>query len=242
MYGEELFIINSAIADAALATGIDMNAALNSIALARTMEKPGSIVYWGYRPTTLFAYDTLTAQGVLTLRRKSRVIKTATVAVGGTGYAVGDRVTVTGTGASGGILEVTAAPAGVVTAVKIVDPGINYYAGTLATVVTTSGSLGDNALTVAVSDIVTLDTMLLADASIVGYMYMRRCPNPLEADISPTPPPPASFAAGELLEIFVSTAATGGAGIAGVYQPILIVQNRGENFAAQELWVEATNT
>jgi hypothetical protein len=240
MYGDEVFIINSAIADAALATGIDMNAALNTAALVRTMEAPGGILYWGYRPTTTFAYDTLTAQGVLTLRRYSKVIKTAVVAVGGTGYAVGDQVSVTGTGASGGVLEVTAAPAGVVTAVKIVDPGVNYYAGTLATVVT-RGS-GDNALTVTVSDLVTLDTMLLADASLVGYLYMRRCPNPLEADVSPTPPPPASFAAGEKLEIFISTAATGGAGIAGVFQPIIIVQNRGENFAAQGLWVEATNT
>jgi hypothetical protein len=240
MYGEELFIINSAIADAALATGIDMNAALNTVALARTMVTPGGIVYWGYRPTTLFAYDTLTAQGVLTLRRKSKVIKTAVVAVGGAGYAVGDKCTVTGAIATGGIIEVTAAPAGVVTGVKIVAPGINYAAGTKATVALTGS--GDNNLTVTISDIVVLDTMLLADASVVGYLYMRRCPNPLEADVSPTPPPPASYAAGELVEIFVSTAATGGAGIAGVFQPILIVQNRGETFDAQGLWVEANNT
>jgi hypothetical protein len=238
MYGEELFIINSAVADAALAAEIALEA-VTGVKLAKTMERPGGIVYWGFRVSVTFDYATLTAQGVLTLQRKSKVIKSAVVAVGGAGYAVGDKVLVTDAASNGlGLLEVTAAPAGVVTAVKILNPGVYYAAGTRATVAQTGA--GDNNLTVTVSDLVVLDTMLLPDGAIAGYQYMKRCPNLLDADISPTPPPPASYAAGEEVEILISTAATGGVGIAGDFFPILITQNRGENFAAQGLWVEAT--
>ena len=237
MYGEELQVINSAIADAALTAAIALEEVATTVVLAKTMEVPGGIVYWGFRPTVLFAYDTLTAQGVLTLQRNSKVIQTAVVAIGGTGYAVGDKVLVTQTGSDGlGLLEVTAAPAGIVTAVKILNKGVNYVAGTRATVAQTGS--GNNALTVTVSDLVVLGTMLLPNGAIARKLYMQRCANPI-ADASPTPPPPASYAAGEVVEILISTAATGGAGIAGDFQPILIVQNRGENFAAQGLWVEA---
>lgn len=237
MYGEDLYIINSAIADAALTAHIALEEVATTVVLGKTMEAPGGIVYWGFRPTVTFAYDGLLTQGVLTLQRKSKVIKTAVVNVGGTGYAVGDKVLVTQTDSDGlGLLEVTAAPAGIVTAVKILNPGVNYVAGTRATVAQTGG--GDNALTVDVSDLVVLDTMLLPDGIVAGYLYMKRCPNPI-ADVSPTPAPPASYNAGEVVEILISTAATGGAGIAGDFQPILITQNRGENFAAQGLWVEA---
>jgi hypothetical protein len=237
MYGEELHVINSANADAALATAKALEVAATTILLAKTMEVPGAGLYWGFRATVTFAYDTLTALGVLGLRRKSRVIKTATVAVGGTGYAVGDKVSVTYAGATGGILEVTAAPAGIVTTVKIVAPGINYALQAAAATVALTGA-GDNALTVNITDIVALGTMNLIEGAIAGKMYMQYVANVI-ADESPSPKPPAGYNAGELVEIYSLTAATGGQGIAGDFQPILIIQNRGENFAAQELWVEA---
>ena len=238
MYGEELHVINSANADAALEAAKALEVAATTILLAKTMEVPGGALYWGFRPTVTFAYDTLTALGVLGLRRKSRVIKSAVVAVGGTGYAVGDRVSVTYAGATGGILEVTAAPAGIVTAVKIVAPGINYALQAGAATVALTGA-GDNALTVDITDIVEMGTINLIDGAVAGKMYMKYVSNAITDDVSPTSKPPASYNAGELVEIYSLTAATGGQGIAGDFQPILIIQNRGENFAAQELWVEA---
>ena len=239
MYGEELHVINAAIGDASLATAIALEEVATTILLAKTMEVPGGAIYWGFRPTVTFAYDTLTALGVLGLRRKSKVIKTAVLGnAGGTGYAVGDRMTVTQTGASGGILEVTAAPAGVVTTVKIINPGVNYSAAAnLATVATTGA--GDNAFTVTISDIVAMGTINLISGAIAGKLYMKRVSNVISDDVSPTSKPPASWNAGEIVEIYSSVAATGGQGIAGDFQPILIIQNRGENFAAQGLWVEA---
>jgi hypothetical protein len=238
MYGEELHVINAAIGDASLATAIALEEAATTILLAKTMEVPGGAVYWGFRPTVTFAYDTLTALGVLGLRRKSKVIKAAVVAVGGTGYAVGDKVSVTYTGASGGILEVTAAPAGVVTAVKIVAPGINYALQAAAATVKITGA-GNDDLTVDITDIVAMGTINLISGAIAGKLYMKRVSNAITDDVSPTSKTPASWNAGEIVEIYVSTAATGGQGIAGDFQPILIIQNRGENFAAQGLWVEA---
>lgn len=238
MYGEELHVINSANADAALATAKALEVAATTILLAKTMEVPGGSIYWGFRPTVTFAYDTLTALGVLGLRRKSKVIKAAVVAVGGTGYAVGDRVSVTYAGATGGILEVTAAPAGVVTAVKIVAPGINYaLQAAAATVVLTGG--GANNLTVDITDIVAMGTINLIEGAIAGKLYMKYVSDAITDDVSPASKPPASHNAGEIVEIYSLTAATGGQGIAGDFQPILIIQNRGENFAAQGLWVEA---
>jgi hypothetical protein len=239
MYGEELHVINSANADAALAAAKALEVAATTILLAKTMEVPGGSLYWGFRATVTFAYDTLTALGVLGLRRKSKVIKAAVVAVGGTGYAVGDRVSVTYAGATGGILEVLAAPAGIVTAVKIVTPGINYaLQAAAATVILTAGSLGAG-LTVDITDIVAMGTINLIEGAVAGKQYMKYVSNAISDDVSPTSKPPASWNAGEIVEIYSSVAATGGQGIAGDFQPILIIQNRGENFAAQGLWVEA---
>jgi hypothetical protein len=238
MYGEELHIINSANADAALATAIALEVAATTILLAKTMEASGGSLYWGFRPTVTFNYDTLTALGVLGLRRKSKVIKTAVLGnAGGTGYAVGDKMSVTQTGATGGILEVVSAPGGIVATVKILNPGVNYAAGANLATVALNGS-GDNAFTVTISDIVVLGTINLTNGLVAGKLYMQYVSNAI-GDESPTPKPPASYNAGELLEIYSYTAATGGAGIAGDFQPILIIQNRGENFAAQGLWVEA---
>lgn len=53
--------------------------------------------------------------------------------VGGTGYAVGDILSVVETGASGGKVIVTAVAAGVVTEVKLSAGGITYTTGTKAT-------------------------------------------------------------------------------------------------------------
>lgn len=240
MYGEELHVLNSAVGDAALPAAIALEETVNTIVYARTLEVPGMVVYWGYRCYVTFNYDTILAQGILGLRRKSKVIKAAVVAVGGTGYAVGDRVSVTYAGATGGQLEVTAAPAGIVTAVKIVAPGVNYaLQAAAATVILTSGSLGAG-LTVNITDIVEMGTMNLLDGAIAGKLYMKRVSNAITDDVSPTSKPPASYNAGEKIEIYIQTAATTNQGtIAGDFKPMIIVQNRGENLAAQGLWVEA---
>jgi hypothetical protein len=54
MYGMEPIILNAAIADGGLAAAVNINAAANTVALLRTMEMPGSVLYWGYRVTTAF--------------------------------------------------------------------------------------------------------------------------------------------------------------------------------------------
>jgi len=238
MYGEELHILNAAVGDDSLPAAIALEEALNTIVYARTMEVPGMVVYWGFRCYVTFDYDTLTAQGILGLRRKSKVIKSVVIAAGGTGYAVGDKVSVTYAGATGGVLEVLAAPAGVVTALKIVTPGVNYAVGAAAATVALTGAGADD-LTVNISDIVEMGTMNLNDGCVAGYLYLKRVSNAI-ADESPTPKPPASYNAGELIEIYIQTAGTGGQALAGDFKPLFIAQNRGENFAAQGLWETVT--
>ena len=238
MYGEELHVLNSAVGDAALPAAIALEETVNTIVYARTLEVPGMVVYWGYRCYVTFSYATLTAQGILGLRRKSRVIKTAVLGnAGGTLYAVGDRMSVTQTGASGGILEVTAAPGGIVTTVKIITPGVNYTAASNLATVALNGT--GTAFTVTISDIIEMGTMNLLDGAIAGKLYMKRVSNAITDDVSPTSKPPASYNAGEKIEIYIQTAGTGGQNIAGDFKPMIICQNRGENLAAQGLWVEA---
>ncbi len=73
-------------------------------------------------------------------RQDLTAIQTATVDLGGTGYVVGDIVTVTQAGASGGQLQVTAVNAGVVTAVATIvgSQGTGYSVA--AALPTTGGS------------------------------------------------------------------------------------------------------
>ena len=236
MYGEELHSSHSGQLAATAMTAIVLEAAAGAI-LTQNCPLPGVVLYWGYQPTVTFAYDTQTAEGILTLYRYTKTIQTAVLGnAAGTGYAVGDLLSVTQTGASGGILRVTGVAAGLVTTVEVVNPGINYRAASnLATVALNGG--GDDAFTVTISDKKALDTMVLRDAAVAGKQYMRRVPNAI-GDVSPTPAPPASFKAGEQLVIEITTQAAGGGYIAGDFQTILVVQHRGENFAAQPLWVE----
>ena len=209
MYGEELHVVNGAIGDASLAAAVNLNAAANTVALLKTMELPGNVLYWGYRVTTAFAASTTVTPGLLTLYRYTKTIQTAVLGnAGGTGYAVGDLLTVTQAGASGAVLRVLTAPAGVVATVEIVNPGVNYVAGANLPTVKLNGA-GDDAFTVTIGD------------------------------TSPTPAPPNSYKAGEGLAIEVTTMLNGDVAETGAYQPIIIVQNRGENFAAQPLWVTA---
>jgi hypothetical protein len=79
---------------------------------------------------------------------------------------------------------------------------------------------------------------LTAWAVPVGYQHMKRVPITI-GDTSPTPAPPQSYKAGEGLAIEVTTMLNGDVAETGAYQPIIIIQNRGENFAAQDLWVTA---
>jgi hypothetical protein len=245
MYGEELHVVNGAIGDASLAAAINLNAA-TGVKLLKTMELPGMALYWGYRVTTAFHASTTVTPGLLTLYRYTKTIQTAVLGnAGGTGYAVGDLLSVTQAGASGGIIRVLTAPAGIVATVEIVNPGVNYnYEVNLATVALQG--TGDNAFTVTIDDKKAIDTIDLKDpdtplthwAVPAGYQYMKKVPND-PGDTSPTPLPPASYKAGEGLAIWVTTMLNGDVAETGAYQPIIVVQNRGENFAGQPLWVTA---
>lgn len=238
MYGEELHPIDRTHMAATETTAIVLEAGAGVI-LTRNMIVPGSVLYWGYRPTVTFNYDTLTAQGILTLWRYTKTIITAVLGnAAGTGYAVGDLLSVTQAGASGGILRVLTVNAGLVVTVEVVNPGINYRGASNLATVAMSGA-GDNAFTVTITDRKSLDTMKLVNGHILGKQYMRRVPNAI-GDASPSAPPPAAYKAGEQLVVEITTAATGGQGIAGDFQPLIIVQNRAENFAGQDLWVEGT--
>jgi hypothetical protein len=250
MYGEELHVINGAIGDASLAAAVNINAAANTVALLKTMELPGSVLYWGFRVSTAFDVHDVVTPGLLTLYRYTKTIQTAIVgggAGGGVGYAVGDLLSVTQAGASGGILRVLTVAAGVILTYEIVNPGVNYVAeATLATVALNGGG---STATVTISDKKAIDTMILAAtlagvalttiwAVAAGKQYMKRVPITI-GDTSPTPAPPQSYKAGEGLAIEVTTMVNGDVHETGAYQPIIIVQNRGENFAGQPLWVTA---
>jgi hypothetical protein len=237
MYGEENHVLNRVHSAATETTALALEAGA-AVIFTRDVFLPGMVLYWGYKPTVTFAYDTLTAQGILTLWRYTKTIQTAVLGnAAGTGYAVGDLLSVTQAGASGGILRVLTVNAGLVVTVEIVNAGINYRgAANLATVA--MNGAGDNAFTVTITDRKSLDTMQLENGAILGKLYMRRVPNAI-SDVSPSGAPPASYKAGEQLVVEITTAATGGVAIAGDFQPIIIVQNRGENFAAQPLWVQA---
>ena len=251
MYGEELHIYNPAIADAALATAINVNANALDVAYLRTMELPGMVLYWGYRVTTAFDVHAITP-GLLTLYRYTKTIQTAVIgggAAGGVNYAVGDLLSVTQAGASGGIIKVATitVATGAILTYEIVNAGVNYTAeATLATVALNGAG---STATVTIDDKKALSTIILANtlagvalttdwAVPAGYQYMKKVPND-PGDTSPTPLPPASYKAGEALAIWVTTMCNGATHEAGAYQPIIIVQNRGENFAGQPLWVTA---
>jgi hypothetical protein len=240
MYGEELHSNHSGQLAATAMTAIALEAGAAAI-LTRPCPLPGVALYWGYQPTVTFDYDTQTAEGILTLYRYTKTIQTAVLGnAGGAAYAVGDLLSVTQAGASGGQLRVLTAPGGVVATVEVVNPGVNYIAGANLATVALTGS-GNNAFTVTISDKKALDTMVLLHGSVLRKQYMRRVPNAI-GDVSPTPAPPASFKAGEQLVIEITTAATGGQAIAGDFQTILVVQHRGENFDAQPMWIEADAT
>ncbi len=68
---------------------------------------------------------------------------------GGTGYAPGDLISVTGGGGTHGILKVRTAGGGIVSAADIIQAGGGYTAGTLATTHLTGA--GDDALTFTVT-------------------------------------------------------------------------------------------
>lgn len=240
IYGEELHSAHSGQLAATAMTAIALEAAAAAI-LTVPCPLPGTVLYWGYQPTVTFNYDTQTAEGKMTLYRYTKTIQTAVLGnAGGAGYAVGDLLSVTQAGASGGQVRVTGVNAGVVTTVEVVNPGVNYRAAANLATVALTGS-GNNAFTTTITDKKALDTMVLRDGAVLGKQYMRRVPNAI-GDVSPTPAPPASFKAGEQLVIEITTQAAGGGGIAGDFQTILVVQNRAENFAAQSLWVEEDAT
>ena len=239
MYGEEIH--------EAVGTAVNANSAATTALFTKPCYVPGAPLYWGYKVSTVFAYAGTIIAGLLTLYRYTKSIISAAITNGGTGYAVGDLVTVVqaAPGGSGGIMRVTAVTAGVVTAVEVVNKGVNYVAGA-ATTVKLNGA-GDNVLALTIVDRLALDTMVLGDAALVGgsvqgklgKMYMKRVPNVL-ADVSPTPSPTPSYEAGEDLVMVVTTKYAGDSTETGALLPIILYQNRAENLAAQPLWVPVT--
>ena len=237
MYGEE---IHESIGGAT-------NASVAATNAVHTMNcnVPGAPLYWGYRVSTVFAYAGAITVGLLTLYRYTKTIISATVGVAGTLYAVGDLISVVqaAPGGSGGIVRVTAAAGGIVSAVEVVNKGVNYVAGAATTAILSGG--GDGALTLVIVDRLALDTITLGGAAggavngALGKMYMKRVPNVL-ADISPTPLPTPSYMSGEQLVMVVTTKYAGAGGETGAYLPTIIYQHRGENLAAQPLWVPVT--
>ncbi len=163
LYGDEVRVVNSTIGDAALATAVNLTAALGAI-LTKTMEVPGTVKAFGFRPTIALNYNVMTAQGVLGL------------------YIY---------------------PAGV-SANKVL-----------------------------------LGTINLMDGDVVGKIYFMK-PLNQPADVSPAPAPPCNYNAGDQLVVEVKTAATGGGGIAGAYQPVIWANDRGENIVNQAQLVNRT--
>jgi hypothetical protein len=228
MYGEEIH--------ESIGGSTNLNAAAATAALTKHCYLPGSVLYWGVRIATVFSLTGANlANGLLTLYRYTKTIISATVNNAGTGYAVGDLISVVQAGASGGIVRVLTAAAGLVLTVEVVNKGINYIAGAATTVKLNGG--GDDALTLVIIDRKSLDTMALVDAQIAGKHYMRRVPNAI-ADGSPSGAPPCAYNAGEDLVIYVTTMANGDTTETGAYYGVILYQNRGENLAAQPLWVK----
>jgi len=233
MYGEEIH--------EAIGTAVNANSAATTALYTRPCYVPGAPIYWGYKVSTVFAYAGTIIAGLLTLYRYTKTIISATVNAAGLDYAVGDLITVVQTGASGGIvriLTITAATGAVLT-VEVVNKGVNYVAGAATTARLSGG--GDNALTLVIVDRLLLDTLGLGDVTggamgKAGKQYMRRVPITI-ADVSPTPAPPQSYQAGEDL-VMVATTEANGTAETGAYLPVILYQNRAENFAAQPLWVE----
>ena len=231
MYGQEI--------QEAIGGSTNLNAAATTAALTKHCYVPGSVLYWGVRIATVFSLTGANlANGLLTLYRYTKTIISATVNAAGLDYAVGDLITVVQTGASGGIvriLTITAATGAVLT-VEVVNKGVNYVAGA-ATTAKLNGA-GNNALSLVIVDRLALDTMKLVNGQVSGKHYMRRVPNAI-ADVSPSGAPPCGYMTGEDLVMVVTTAAVAGAQGAetGNYLPVILWQNRGENFAAQGLWV-----
>jgi hypothetical protein len=230
MYGEEIHEV--------IGGATNLNVAANTAVLTKPCYKPGSVLYWGVKITTLFNLTAPITRGVLTLFRYTKTIISATVNVAGTGYAVGDLISVVQAGASGGIVRVLTAALGLVLTVEVVNKGVNYIAGA-ATTVALNGT-GDNALTLVIVDRLALDTLGLGAITggamgIAGKQYMRRVPNVLP-DTSPSAAPPSCYNAGEDL-VMVATIEANGTAETGAYLPVILYQNRAENFAAQPLWV-----
>lgn len=111
------------------------------------------------------------------------------ITAAGTGYEVGDLITVTLSGASGGIFEVTGvtSPAGAITSVKQVSKGIGYTVSGTARATTTNSTAGADA-TVTISavgaqmvvknpnavfttDIPIVETAATSDSDFDGAVY-----------------------------------------------------------------------
>jgi len=231
MYGEEIHEV--------IGGATNLNVAATTAVLTKACYKPGSVLYWGVKCTTIFNLTAPITRGVLSLFRYTKTIISATVNNAGTLYAVGDLISVVQANGSGGIVRVLTAAAGLVLTVEVVNKGVNYVAGAATTLKLSGG--GDDALTLVIVDRLLLDTLGLGDVTggamgKAGKQYMRRVPITI-ADVSPTPAPPQSYQAGEDL-VMVATTEANGTAETGAYLPVILYQNRAENFAAQPLWVE----
>lgn len=109
-------------------------------------KKKGVYGFIGVADSTQFIDATISADEADTPPAKRNPfavtpMKTVAVGAGGTGYAKGDILTITQTGASSGKVKVEAVNAGAVTSVSIYDPGQNY---SVANGLATTGGTGSN--------------------------------------------------------------------------------------------------
>lgn len=86
---------------------------------------------------------------------------------------------------------------------------------------------------------VALGTINLENGDVAKKIYFARVDNAPALTVPPSQPP-ANYEAGDVLAVWVSTQAAGGGGIAGDFQPLIWVSDRGENIPNQGQLVDRT--
>jgi hypothetical protein len=86
---------------------------------------------------------------------------------------------------------------------------------------------------------VALGTIKLKDGAEAGKIHFAKIDNTPPLTVPPSQPP-ANYQAGDVLAVWITTQAAGGGGIAGDFQPLFYVSNRGENIPNQSMLVDLT--
>jgi hypothetical protein len=164
----------------------------------------------------------------------------AEVDAGGTGYAVGDQISVVQSGCVNGKLQVTSVSGGVVTGLKIIDPGKGYYAATGVATLALTGS-GNNDLTVKITNKNVLGYVTLTIGSKAGTLLQADAVNMVTDQGAFPPIAPAKYMAGDKLVVEVKTEAVATGGYtAGTVYPYILVHQRGEHLAQEPMLTDQT--